>query len=132
MILFGITTLNHNDYTEPLLKSIQETDIYQQGLVDILIVDDGSPDGTAQVVREKMSEFDGRIHLEERSGKLGLGTAYIHGFHWALARKYEFIFEMDWYYIKLFLTLLQLNLGSILLSAEITLEASKVLRLNTL
>ena len=62
---------------------------------DILIVDDGSPDGTAQIVREKMSEFDGRIHLEERSGKLGLGTAYIHGFHWALARKYEFIFEMD-------------------------------------
>ena len=62
---------------------------------DVLIVDDGSPDGTAQVVREKMSEFDGRIHLEERRGKLGLGTAYIHGFHWGLARNYEFIFEMD-------------------------------------
>ena len=62
---------------------------------DVLIVDDGSPDGTAQVVREKMSAFDGRIHLEERRGKLGLGTAYIHGFRWGLARNYEFIFEMD-------------------------------------
>jgi len=62
---------------------------------DVLIVDDGSPDGTAQVVREKMDAFSGRIHLEERTGKLGLGTAYIHGFKWALARGYEYIFEMD-------------------------------------
>ena len=62
---------------------------------DVLIVDDGSPDGTAQVVREKMDAFGGRIHLEERTGKLGLGTAYIHGFKWALARGYEYIFEMD-------------------------------------
>ena len=62
---------------------------------DVLIVDDGSPDGTAQVVREKMDAFGGRIHLEERTGKLGLGTAYIHGFMWALARGYEYIFEMD-------------------------------------
>ena len=62
---------------------------------DVLIVDDGSPDGTAQVVREKMDAFGGRIHLEERRGKLGLGTAYIHGFKWALARGYEYIFEMD-------------------------------------
>jgi len=62
---------------------------------DVLIVDDGSPDGTAQVVREKMDAFGGRIHLEERAGKLGLGTAYIHGFKWALARGYEYIFEMD-------------------------------------
>ena len=62
---------------------------------DVLIVDDGSPDGTAQVVREKMDAFVGRIHLEERTGKLGLGTAYIHGFKWALARGYEYIFEMD-------------------------------------
>ena len=62
---------------------------------DVLIVDDSSPDGTAQVVREKMDAFGGRIHLEERTGKLGLGTAYIHGFKWALARGYEYIFEMD-------------------------------------
>ena len=62
---------------------------------DVLIVDDGSPDGTAQVVRENMDAFGGRIHLEERTGKLGLGTAYIHGFKWALARGYEYIFEMD-------------------------------------
>ena len=62
---------------------------------DVLIVDDGSPDGTAQVVREKMDAYGGRIHLEERTGKLGLGTAYIHGFKWALARGYEYIFEMD-------------------------------------
>lgn len=62
---------------------------------DVLIVDDGSPDGTAQVVREKMDAFGGHIHLEERTGKLGLGTAYIHGFKWALARGYEYIFEMD-------------------------------------
>ena len=62
---------------------------------DVLIVDDGSPDGTAQVVRDTMDAFPGRIHLEERSGKLGLGTAYIHGFKWALARHYDYVFEMD-------------------------------------
>ena len=62
---------------------------------DVLIVDDGSPDGTADVVRDKMAHFGGRIHLEERTGKLGLGTAYIHGFRWALARDYQYIFEMD-------------------------------------
>ena len=62
---------------------------------DVLIVDDGSPDGTAEVVRDKMETFQGRIHLEERTGKLGLGTAYIHGFNWALDRDYHYIFEMD-------------------------------------
>ena len=61
----------------------------------LLIIDDGSPDGTAQLVKDMMPEFEGRLHIEERSGKLGLGTAYIHGFKWALARDYEFIFEMD-------------------------------------
>lgn len=61
----------------------------------ILIVDDGSPDGTAQIIRELQLEFPDQLHLLERSGKLGLGTAYIAGFKWALARGYEFIFEMD-------------------------------------
>ena len=62
---------------------------------DILIIDDGSPDGTADVVKQKMSEHPGRIYLEQRQGKLGLGTAYIHGFKWALKRDYEFVTEMD-------------------------------------
>ena len=61
----------------------------------ILIIDDGSPDGTALAVRNLIPEFQGRLHLVERKGKLGLGTAYIHGFKWALERGYEYIFEMD-------------------------------------
>lgn len=62
---------------------------------DVLVIDDGSPDGTADVVREKIEQYSGRVHLECRVGKLGLGTAYIHGFRWALARGYEYIIEMD-------------------------------------
>ncbi len=62
---------------------------------EILIVDDNSPDGTATKVKELQQEFIERIHILERKGKLGLGTAYIAGFNWALERKYEFIFEMD-------------------------------------
>lgn len=61
----------------------------------ILFVDDSSPDGTGDLIRELMKEFPGRIFLEERTGKLGLGTAYIHGFKFALARDYAYIFEMD-------------------------------------
>jgi dolichol-phosphate mannosyltransferase len=62
---------------------------------EILVVDDGSPDGTAEQVKKLQQEYPGKVHLEERRGKLGLGTAYIHGFKWALARDYEYIFEMD-------------------------------------
>ncbi|MCR5889118.1 polyprenol monophosphomannose synthase [Hymenobacter sp. J193] len=62
---------------------------------DVLIIDDGSPDGTAQIVRDLMPEFPGRLFLEQRPGKLGLGTAYIHGFKWGLARGYSYLFEMD-------------------------------------
>lgn len=62
---------------------------------DLLIVDDGSPDGTAAIVRSLQEEYSGRLHIEERSGKLGLGTAYIHGFKWGLKRDYKFFFEMD-------------------------------------
>ena len=62
---------------------------------DVLIVDDGSPDGTARLVEEVASNYPDRIHLLERKGKLGLGTAYIAGFKWALEMHYEYIFEMD-------------------------------------
>ena len=62
---------------------------------DVLVVDDGSPDGTAAIVKEMMQRFPGRVHIIERSGKLGLGTAYVTGFKWALERDYEYIFEMD-------------------------------------
>ena len=62
---------------------------------NILIVEDNSPDGTADIVRSLIGEFPRRLFMEERKGKLGLGTAYIHGFRWALDHGYEFIFEMD-------------------------------------
>ncbi len=61
----------------------------------ILIVDDGSPDGTGTIVKQLMQEFPDKLFIEERKAKLGLGTAYIHGFKWALAKEYEYIFEMD-------------------------------------
>ncbi len=61
----------------------------------ILIIDDGSPDGTAAIVKSLIPEFENNLFLVERVGKLGLGTAYIHGFKWALERNYEYIFEMD-------------------------------------
>jgi dolichol-phosphate mannosyltransferase len=62
---------------------------------DLLIVEDNSPDGTAAIVKSLMTVFPNRLFIEERKGKLGLGTAYIHGFKWALKHQYDFIFEMD-------------------------------------
>ncbi len=62
---------------------------------EVLIVDDGSPDGTAAKVKELQKHYPDKLHIEERKGKLGLGTAYIHGFKWALAKAYDYIFEMD-------------------------------------
>lgn len=62
---------------------------------DVLVIDDGSPDGTAMAVKDLMSHFPERVFLEQRTGKLGLGTAYIHGFKWALAHGYDYIIEMD-------------------------------------
>ncbi len=62
---------------------------------DVLIIDDNSKDGTAGIVKDYIKQFPNRIYIEERSGKLGLGTAYIHGFKWALKREYSYIFEMD-------------------------------------
>lgn len=61
----------------------------------LLIIDDGSPDGTANIVKGLQTEFPGKLYIEERAGKQGLGTAYIHGFKWAVAHHYDFIFEMD-------------------------------------
>ncbi len=62
---------------------------------EVLVIDDASPDGTQDAVRAKMEEYPGRVHMETRKGKLGLGTAYIHGFRWALAEGYEYVIEMD-------------------------------------
>ena len=86
-----IPTYNEIENIEKMLDTVMSL----ERPFDVLIVDDGSPDGTAEKVREKMSQYKGRIHMEERTGKLGLGTAYIHGFKWALARDYDYIFEMD-------------------------------------
>lgn len=62
---------------------------------DILVIDDNSPDGTAKIVKTKQQEYAGRVHLIERAGKLGLGTAYIEGFKWSIDHNYDYIFEMD-------------------------------------
>ena len=62
---------------------------------DILVIDDNSPDGTADIVKAKQEEYPGRVHLIQRAGKLGLGTAYITGFKWSIEQKYDYIFEMD-------------------------------------
>ena len=86
-----IPTFNEIENIEQILR----TTLDLEDQFDVLIVDDGSPDGTAQKVKEMANEFSGRIHLLERKGKQGLGTAYIAGFKFALDKKYEFIFEMD-------------------------------------
>lgn len=86
-----IPTFNEKENIERIIRKVFSL----EKEFDILIVEDNSPDGTANIVRSLMSEFDGRLHMEERKGKLGLGTAYIHGFKWALSRDYSFIFEMD-------------------------------------
>lgn len=65
------------------------------GYFDILVVDDNSPDGTATIVKNKIAQYPERVHILEREGKLGLGTAYIEGFKWALQRNYKYICEMD-------------------------------------
>ncbi|GEM65427.1 dolichol-phosphate mannosyltransferase [Sphingobacterium faecium NBRC 15299] len=86
-----IPTYNEKENIEKIIRKVFSLTVP----FHILIVDDGSPDGTAQIVRSLQAEFGGRLFIEERIGKLGLGTAYIHGFRWALERHYEFIFEMD-------------------------------------
>lgn len=79
---------------ENIEKMIRRVFSYEKQF-DVLIIDDNSPDGTAEQVKILMAEFPERLYLEQRDGKLGLGTAYIHGFKWSLARTYEYTFEMD-------------------------------------
>lgn len=86
-----IPTYNEKENIEKIISKVFSL----QHPFHILIVDDGSPDGTAGIVKHLQGDFPGRLHLEERKGKQGLGTAYIHGFKWALKYKYEYIFEMD-------------------------------------
>jgi len=86
-----IPTYNEKDNITGILSSIFS--LHQN--FHILVIDDGSPDGTAAIVRELQSKYPDRLFLEERKGKQGLGTAYIHGFRWALQKDYQYIFEMD-------------------------------------
>jgi dolichol-phosphate mannosyltransferase len=89
--LVVIPTYNERENISNVLHAIFNLD---EGF-HVLVIDDGSPDGTAQIVKELQSKFSGQLYIKERRGKLGLGTAYIYGFKWALANGYRFIFEMD-------------------------------------
>ena len=86
-----IPTYNEKENIEKIIRAVFGLD----KCFHILVIDDGSPDGTAAIVKQMMTEFDDRLFLLERSGKLGLGTAYIMGFKWALEHSYDYIFEMD-------------------------------------
>jgi len=86
-----IPTYNEKENISAILKAI--FDLQQD--FHVLVIDDGSPDGTADIVKALQQDYPQQLFLEQRSGKLGLGTAYIHGFKWALAKGYRFIFEMD-------------------------------------
>lgn len=92
MSLVIIPTYNEIENVEAIIRAVMSL----PEPFHVLIVDDGSPDGTADVVRRlQAEEFSGKLHLLERQGKLGLGTAYIAGFRWGLERGYEYFFEMD-------------------------------------
>ena len=86
-----IPTYNEKENIENIIRYVFSL----EKVFHILIVEDNSPDGTAQIVKRLMQDFPERLFIEERKGKLGLGTAYIHGFKWALSKGYDYIFEMD-------------------------------------
>lgn len=86
-----IPTYNEKENVQAIIRAVFSL----RRSFDVLIIDDNSQDGTASIVKALMPAFPGRLFLEQRAGKLGLGTAYIHGFNWALKRTYEYIFEMD-------------------------------------
>ena len=89
--LIIIPTYNEKENIENIILEIFDL----EESFNILIIDDGSPDGTAKIVKELQKKYSKSLFLKERSGKLGLGTAYIHGFKWALENNYQYIFEMD-------------------------------------
>ena len=89
--LIVIPTYNEKENINRILHAIFELN---DGF-HVLVIDDSSPDGTAEIVRQLQQKFSNQLFIEERKGKQGLGTAYIHGFKWAIARQYDFIFEMD-------------------------------------
>ncbi|MBE0663059.1 MAG: polyprenol monophosphomannose synthase [Bacteroidales bacterium] len=86
-----IPTYNEKENVEKIIRTVfsLRKDFH------ILIIEDNSPDGTADIVKSLLGEFKDKLFIEERKGKLGLGTAYIHGFRWALQREYQYVFEMD-------------------------------------
>ena len=86
-----IPTYNEKENIENIIRKVFSL----EKEFDILIVEDNSPDGTAEIVKRLMQEFPERLFIKERKGKLGLGTAYLDGFRWALERSYEYVFEMD-------------------------------------
>jgi dolichol-phosphate mannosyltransferase len=90
-ILVIIPTYNEKENAEKIVRKVFSL----EKSFHILVVDDGSPDGTADIVRSLMPEFNERLHLMERKGKLGLGTAYMEGFRWGLERDYTYLIEMD-------------------------------------
>ena len=89
--LIIIPTYNEKENIENIIRKVFSLETQ----FNILIIDDGSPDNTAQIVKNLQNEFSNKLFIEERTGKLGLGTAYIYGFKWALKNNYDFIFEMD-------------------------------------
>ncbi|MBW0176339.1 polyprenol monophosphomannose synthase [Sediminibacterium sp.] len=86
-----IPTYNEKDNIASIIAAVFELDAGYH----VLVIDDASPDGTASIVKSLMPHYHKQLFLEERKGKLGLGTAYIHGFKWGITRSYDFIFEMD-------------------------------------
>ncbi|MCO5259037.1 MAG: polyprenol monophosphomannose synthase [Crocinitomicaceae bacterium] len=89
--LIIIPTYNEKENVERMTRKVMSL----EKSFDLLFIDDASPDGTATIIKTLMNEFPNRIFIEERKGKLGLGTAYIHGFKWAITHQYDYIFEMD-------------------------------------
>ena len=86
-----IPTYNEKENIENIIRTVFNL----EKKFHVLVIEDGSPDGTADIVKKMQEEFKENLHIHERSGKLGLGTAYIAGFKWALERDYQYIFEMD-------------------------------------